>query len=260
MPVNRRIEVTLTPQKLFDQILHTPMHWPGKTVLLERDSLLDYLQRSVSGRMSIAEFYHENSKLFPHMIPELTASQVNVEAFRLKYLEGRSIVARSSGASVLELDPRWRELLDKTANALELDTFYAIELRILVEGALGVYDPGLDTTHIVKRLSPTEIVSVQEALRVMATPDETPLPGPLLFVLGCFGRNDILFGARGYRRTLQDAGRMTQAVLLQAKRMRIPVRARYDFTERDVDYVMEADGIEQGTLVAIELGETPDAG
>jgi hypothetical protein len=256
--VKRRIEVTLTSQKLFDQLLHPPLHWPGKTVLLERNSLLDYQQRSVSGRMSIAEFYHENSKLFPQMIPELTVSHVDMEAFRRRYLEGRSIVARSSGASMLELDPRWRELLDKTAIAVELDTFYAIELRILVGGALGVYDPGLDASYIVKRLSPAETASIQEALRLLATPGETPLSGPLLFVLGCFGRNDILFGPRGYRRTLLDAGRMTQAVLLQAMRMRIPVRARYDFTERDVDYAMEADGIEQGTLVAIELGEAPD--
>ncbi len=254
--MKRRTQTAITPQKLFEQMTYTKLHWPGKTVSLERNSLSDHQQRTTSGRMSIAEFYHDNSKLFPQMLGELTASQVAVEEFRRQYVDRRSAAARSSGCTNLETDSRWRELLQKAVATVGLDIFYAIELRMSIGESQGVYDPGSNLLQLVKWFSSTETAAVRQALRLLGSPDEEPFAGSVLFILGSFARDEILFGPRAYRHTLFAAGRVTQAVLSCAKQMQIPARARYDFADREVDAAMEADGIELGTLVAIELGET----
>ena len=75
----------------------------------------------------------------------------------------------------------------------------------------------------------------------------------MLLVLGSFARNDILFGPRGYRRTLVEAGRMAEEVVANADRSGISRRVIYEFIDRELDSVMEADGVEQGTLIVIEL-------
>src|SRR2546422_7532087 len=77
-----------------------------------------------------------------------------------------------------------------------------------------------------------------------------------ILILGSFARNDVLLGPRGYRRTLLETGRLVQEIVHQAKRLGLTVRPLYEFTDRDVDTVMEADGIEQSTLMAFEFGGT----
>ncbi len=51
---------------------------------------------------------------------------------------------------------------------------------------------------------------------------------------------------------------MTQEVLRQARRLDLAARPLYEFIDRDLDAVLEVDGIEEGTLIAIELGGSAD--
>ena len=83
--MKRRTQLTITPQRLFNEALNTPLQWPWKTVRLERNSLQDYRQRPSTAHFSVAELYHENSKLFPQMLPELAVACVEGDEFRHEF-------------------------------------------------------------------------------------------------------------------------------------------------------------------------------
>ena len=100
-------------------------------------------------------------------------------------------------------------------------------------------------------------MNLRSALRLTISADALP-EGPMLFLIGCFARNDVLFGARGYRRTVLEAGQVTAGLLAEAERLGLDTVPIFEFTDRDLDAVMEADGIEEGALVAIAIGEAED--
>src|SRR5262249_11377990 len=155
---------------------------------------------------------HENSKLFPQMLEELTLVRLNAEEFRREFLRRRRPAVQSGGALTLALEPCWRELLTAIAQSIDLQLFYAVELRVVADEMLAVYEPPSEVLEVIKRLSFGERSLLREALRLMTAPDEAPHNGPLLFILGCFSRNEVLLGRRGYRRTLLEAGRVTQEI------------------------------------------------
>jgi hypothetical protein len=235
-------------------ILVAPLHWPGKTVRLERNSALDYRQRLTSPHVSVAELYHENSKLFPQILPELTVTLVQVAQLRQEFIRRRAAIVRARGTSELDFSPCWRELLTEVGRSTNRELFYAVELRVVANDRLASYEPVSDILHVVKQLPATDQDKLRLALRLMADSDAPVFRGPLLFIIGFFARNDVLLGPRGYRRTLLEAGHVAQEVVHQAERLGLVARPMYEFTDCDVDAVMEADGIEQGTIIAFELG------
>ncbi len=251
--MKRRTDLPITPRKLIAQLLHAPLDAPWKTVRQERNSLLDYRQRLTSSNLSVAELYHENSKLFPQMLPELTVVRLPADEFRREVIGRRSAVVRANGASPLCLDPGWRDLISGVREVTALELFYAIELRILDGQLLALHEPASDTLQVIKQLSASDQGQLRRALRLTSTPEEPPHSGPLLFILGRFACNDVLFGPRGYRRTLLEAGQVAQELLHQARQRRLTVRPLYEFIDRDVDAVLEADGIEEGTVAVFEL-------
>jgi hypothetical protein len=256
--MKRRTETPISAQKLFDDVLYSSLHWPWKTVRLERNSLLDYRQRSTSASISIAELYHENTKLFPQILSELTVVRLQADEFRREFVRRRAAAARADGTAGLSLDPSCCSLLSAVAKATGMELFYAIELRIVTDGLLALHEPVLNTLQIAKQLSAGDRDVLRRALRLMATPAEPLHNEFLIFILGCFARNELLFGPRGYRRTLMEAGQMTQEILRHAGHLGLMARPLYEFIDRDVDAILETDGTEKGTLVALELGGVPD--
>jgi hypothetical protein len=249
----RRSQERLTPKKLIDEVVFSELDWPGKTVRLERDTLQDYCQRPASAQPSIAELYHENSKLFPQMAGELAAARVDIDGVRREFVRRRaSALAHSPQA---ELSATRRELLTGIARAVPHELFYAIELRIAEESVLASHEPLLDRLHLVKRLSGDDTARLAGALRLLEG-SKVP-PPPVLFVIGNFARNDLLFGTRGYRRTLIEAGRVMEASLGIASRLGLAAQPCLEFADRTLDFILEADGVEEGILLAIELGD-PD--
>jgi hypothetical protein len=57
---------------------------------------------------------------------------------------------------------------------------------------------------------------------------------------------------------LLEAGQVTAGLLAEARRLGLAAVPIFEFTDRDADAVMEADGIEEGTLVALAIGEADD--
>jgi hypothetical protein len=71
------VERSRTPKDLYEELLLSPIEWPLKTTRIQKHSVSDYRQRSLSPNVSVAELYHVNSKYFPSMASEVGA------AFRL---------------------------------------------------------------------------------------------------------------------------------------------------------------------------------
>lgn len=247
----RRTQEWLSANKLMDEVMFSALDWPGKTVRLERDTLQDYCQRPSSAGVSVAEVYHENSKLFPQMREQLTATRVDVDEVRSEFLRRRSVALADIGEA--KLDPAERALFTAFLRAVPPKLFYAIELRVAVGGMLAAHEPISDRLLLVKQLSDRDIYTMRTALRLVAASGEPAHSGGVLFVIGNFARNDVLFGARGYRRTLMEAGRVIEGILRTAAHDAGDTRVRLEFDDRTLDLVLEADGVEEGILAAVEL-------
>jgi hypothetical protein len=253
MMVKRRTNSKLVPQQFFDEVLLSPLLWPGKTIRLERDSLVDFRQRPMSPHVSISELFHENSKLFPHMLSELAAKFLQVEVIRRDFVERRAVVVGAAGTVEFELGKRYRDLLTGVTRSIPSELFYAIDLRVVSGKLLAAYEPVLNTFQVVKELSSGDLEALKHAPYLLSPTDTAALGGPMLLLLGSFARNEILFGPRGYRRTLLEAGRVAEAVITNADSQRIKARTLYEFADRELDVVMDADGLEQGTVMIVEL-------
>lgn len=258
--MRRRSHTALTVQQLIEQAREAPLGWPWKSTRLERSSVAEYRQRPASPSPSIAELYHENSKLFPQLLPELAIAQVDPSQFRRAVVERQSAVARASGAAEIQLDARLRGVFSAVARAAGPELFYAIELRLVADRLLAIHDPLADVLQVVKRLSPPELGRLWRSLQLLEPARAGPAPGILAFIHGRFARNEILLGRRGYRRTLIEAGQVAHELAAQATRAGLVAVPIYEFIDRDLDAVLEADGTEEGTLIAFELGETTDVG
>ena len=147
-----------------DQVVFSALDWPGKTVRLERNSQEDYCQRPSSSRLSIAELYHENSKLFPAMVAELAAATLDTDDVRLEFLRRRAEALSQN--QQMEVSPPLRELLTQIAHVVQPELFYAIELRIAENGTLASHEPLADRLFLVKRLSPGDRTRLTEAIRL----------------------------------------------------------------------------------------------
>jgi hypothetical protein len=244
----------MTPQRFFEEVLLAPLFWPGKTIRLERNSIVDFRQRPMAPHVSVAELYHENSKLFPEMLPELNVNFEEASAIRREFVQRRAIVMKSTAPLNLELDQRYRDMVARAAQSLSTELFYAIDLRVVSGGLLAVYEPVFNNFQVVKRLSPDALGTLGHAIHLMNSADTATLNWPLMLLVGSFARNDVLLGLRGYRRTLLEAGHIAQALTAAAQELSISTRLYYDFADRELDTIMEADGVEQGTVTILEIG------
>jgi hypothetical protein len=248
----RRNRIQYTADQLLNAVLFGALTWPGRTVRLERDSLLDYRNRPTSTQVPVAELYHENSKLSPELLPALALSAVDLGELRREFLRRRGALSRPAKGDQLGGMERWSELLGPVAERT-LERFYAIDLRVADGGAVAAYEPASNAFRLVKNLDDRERERLDRAVSLVDTGEGVPHPMPLLLVLACFPRNEIVFGQRGYRRTLLEAGQLTQDVVSSAAERGRTAHIHYEFADRDVDRIMEVDGVEYSTVIAITI-------
>jgi hypothetical protein len=249
--LTRRTQEPITPRKLIEEVVYSPLDWPGKTVRLEPSTLESYCQRSTAARISVAELYHENSKLFPAMVADLTAVRVDHTQVRHEFLWHRSELRAED--KTVQLNSGIAELVNKIVPAIQPELFYAIELRFFQSGMLASYEPLSRQLHLTKRLTVADTERLNDAIELMGPADQSG--GDLIFVIGNFARNDLLFGVRGYRRTLIEAGRVTEKIRELAVELKLAPRVRLEFADRVADEILECDGVEEGILAVVELGE-----
>jgi hypothetical protein len=244
---------TTTPQEFFESVVYATLPWPWKTTWLERDSVRDLTGRPASARIAVAELYHENSKLFAQTVGELASTRVDVADVRGLFVRRRA--AALEAATEQPVPPAVRDLLTSIAQSVERDLFYAIELRLALPGVLLLHEPVGDQLITCKAFTEEDVRSLEAALAPSRTEARWEA---LVFVLGSFARNELLFGARGYRHTLIEAGRVIQELVGRATGRGLRVTVLSDFFDRDVDALLEADGVEEGILAVLELGGSED--
>jgi hypothetical protein len=230
MPLKQRRGRPAEAQAVFEAAAYSRLPWPGKTTRLERDSLRDLVERSASPHVSVAELYHENSKLFPAKCAELLASGIDVSAFRHDFVRRRTRTRQNT--SEYEYEHPIRALLTSVAGDVDAELFYALELRLVADGSVLLHEPGRDVLIEVKRVQ---------------------AEGPTLYIVASFARNELLFGARGYRHTLLDAGRLAEQLVSLARHHGLETSLSFDFEDWQVNGLLEADGVEEGAIVAVEL-------
>ena len=231
--------------------LSAPVLWPGRTIRLQRDSLLDYHGRVASTQVSVAELYHENSKLSAEHRLELATTAVDVRQFRQEFLRRRAAVARAANAEGFDGADFWHGLLGEAFASIP-EFCYALEVRLVAAHSMYVYEPAAATFDLVKRFTDEEKERLVTAVALLE-PASTDPAASFVLLLGCFPRNEVLFGVRGYRRTLIEAGRATNEIVRQADVSGRRAVVRYEFGDREVDLLMEADGVEQSVVVVVQL-------
>jgi hypothetical protein len=241
-----------TPGELFEDMGYSPLDWPGKTTRLRRDSVQDVRQRSASTNVALGELYHENSKLYPGRCDELAASRLDLDAVRLAFLRRRAEGKRPTSSPDVERFAAIRPLLSVTTRSGRAPLFYALELRVADDALVARHEPLMDTLVVLKDTAVKEYAALRRGLQLLG-PISTS-PSALLFIIASFVRNEVLYGARGYRRTLIEAGQLAEIITIEADRLQIPVRPVLEFHDRSVDEFMEVDGIEQGTALILEVG------
>jgi len=257
--MERRSTTWRSPQELIEAVQYEPMSWPWKTVRMERDSLTDYSQRPGSANVSVAELYHENSKLAPFHRHELAAARTDPDALRRDVSQRRFLAAEADADMPrLPLAPALSRLLAATAAAAGPELFYAIELRVIVPDGLGLFDPGQGITWLIAPVSSGDFDTIARALRVIE-PDRWLFGSrSYLALIGRFARNDLLYGARGYRRTLMDGGRLLQEIIRQGALIGLAVSPHLEFADHPLDDLLQVDGTEAGTIAVLELGGMTD--
>jgi hypothetical protein len=222
--------------------------WPSKTLYFEKSSTVEVRERSTSHRISIAELYHENSKLFPEIAGQLAAASLDVAQFR----RSASVTTRKTSGALTLPHSDLTQLLSYVTARIDPELYYAVELRLLVDDALFAYDPGCHICSGIKSIAPVDRERLRCAVNAII-PLSEGLDANWIFIVGRFARNALLFGDRGYRRTLLEAGVVLEEVLQGARQCGLTALAAYEFSDRDVDAILEADGVEEGTLVAVRL-------
>jgi hypothetical protein len=253
----RRSEKRIGLESFIAELVRPSVDWSEKRLRLERQSLHDYQQRSISANISIAELYHENSKLFPEMVPRLTGVHMESTDFRLAIVRRRAMPSQSGDDKDFILHQAWRDLITAVVRTTDLELFFAVELRVIANDDLAVYEPVSDEFRAIKRLSSSDQSHLRRALAISGT-RKALQHDAILFVVGRFAWNDVLFGPRGYRRTLLEAGQVIGAIVRESSRRHLSTHLNYEFTDRDVDGVIEADGTEEGAILAIECGAISD--
>jgi len=252
LPARRRTQRPLSGTAFLEEVRNLSIDWHGKTVRLERNSLLDYWQQSAS-TATISELYHENSKLFESLTGELLASRTNVRQLT-EVVAARRASALSNGSYLL-FDPpqQLRQLLEAGLSGLPSSALFAFDVRIAAGTTLAIYEPMRKVAYVLKTIAPPEFVAVHRALAIIG---QKPSPSPggiLLFLVASFARNQTLYGSRGYRRTLMEGGRLIEHMLSRATEFGLASDLWFEFADRHIDDFVEADGIEEATIAVLEI-------
>lgn len=249
----RSAATRITTRAALERLTFGSLDWPGKTTRLDPDSVDAYLQRASTAGSSLAELYHVNTGLTRAAVPRLLAAQTDPVVLC------RAVVRRTAATSWEASEdanpvPAWLEqLTGALVEALVLEDFFAVEVRLLLEGGLHMLEPVARRWQLLGEPAPADLALARAAIRLLPSAGELSEADAVLVLVGRFGRYDALYGTRGYRRTLVEAGRIAQAILTAARQYRVGARAVTEFADVELNAVALADGVEEACLVAIEL-------
>jgi hypothetical protein len=232
------------------------------SIELERTAMSDFLQRLCSPSPHVAELYHENSKLSPWStvtVPEDDRKLHEARewffstAYALREEDVEPGEAHQIRIGLAGLPEGLRSLLRPFAQkGPASDLLYGVDLLVLHGHRL--YRMVVRTEHlwVERRFTDAERAELEGAVLDLSDL-ALSRAGALLFLVGCPWRYMLLYGPRGYRHTLLDAGRLLGHLETAARRSNLPLAVAQNFYDARVDRFLLADGVERSALAILAL-------
>ncbi len=258
------VDLSAVPQDILTLLEESIIPSPH-SINLEHSPSADFLYRSVRRKAHVAELYHENSKLCPYATLQPTnreaLEQIRRWYFRTAYAPDEAIMVRQEEAYVrVRLDELPRLVHPLLTPFMEpgndANLLYGLDLLLLYQDRLLRIIPEADYFWIERTLVPQHRQALTQSLYTRPEIAHLIPDGITLFVLGCPWRYMLLFGPRGYRYTLLDAGQLLERVQQRAQAEEIPLHVTHDFHDAAVDRFVFADGVERSTLSMMVMDAT----
>lgn len=236
--------------------------FPDPSVIeLRRDPYLDYRLRFAQSSPSVAELFHENSKLGRHILPATRIDEEKMQEIRNWYT---STAYRPDVEDFVDIEAVYVQLEQlEDGRLIEMvvrkaaseDLLFSLNLLFLLDGQLFLLPPTGSHAYKVKRFTPSDL---QRLWAAVLPEDGVPTDGtPILMIVGCPWRYMLLTGARGYRHMLVDAGRLIERMYTFATLSLTRLEVFRDFYDREVDSLLDLDGVEKSTLCVVVLSSVP---
>ena len=133
---------------------------------------------------------------------------------------------------------------------------YPLELYVHVRSVTGV-EPGLYHFHatagLLQRLRP---LPAEELAGVFVQPDLIESAAAVILMSAVFHRTTFKYGERGYRFALIEAGHVAQNIDLIAGALHLPAANLGGFFDRELEALIDVDGVEQSIVYAVAVGST----
>jgi hypothetical protein len=241
-----------SPAELLEQLQYSPIEWPWKTTRLRRDPVQDVRQRMSCAHPTAAETYHRNSVLFPARLQELPATWLDADEVRREFLHRQVDLIPPTPPEGTARFPLAVAVLDRAVRADGAQLSYAFDLRLSDATGVVRYEPRTGRREALRGVTEQEARELAAALMPVLPAAEAS--AERLFLIACFPRNEVLYGARSYRRTLIEAGRVVGGIAEESRRQGTAVRVTLDFFDAVVNAFVDADGVEEATLAVLEFG------
>ncbi len=135
---------------------------------------------------------------------------------------------------------------------------YPLELYVHVRAVTGL-EPGLyhfqATAGVVQRMRP---LPAEELAHAFVQPDVIGSAAAVILITAVFQRTTFKYGERGYRFALIEAGHVAQNIDLVAGALHLPAANLGGFFDRELEALLDIDGVEQSLVYAVALGSNPD--
>lgn len=227
------------------------------SVELEGTAFDALLHRLTARQPHVAELYHENSKLTPAGPLQVDRDPRRLRELRDWYFETAYAIREDEVRH--EEAHRFRvphdELSEELAALLRdfrspgpaTDRLYAVDLLVLEDGRLLRVVPLRDVLWIERSMEPEDVAALRGALQ---GPEAAALADAerYLFLVACPWRYMLLYGPRGYRSALLDAGRLLCHLDGAARKSGAVLTVAESFYDHQVDRILHADGVERSTL------------
>jgi hypothetical protein len=243
--IGRRGLHVWTADEIIKTYLDAPVELPSKTIRLRRNSILDQKQRQYSADISPAELYHENSKYFPGIEREVLCYDVDIAAVCGEIARKRMLAISRANCRPLELPAAWQNLLNLVGNVAGIECYFSSEVRIIYDGNVGVFNP-LDQSVGIYRGG--DSIEFEQLLPGAGVTHGVFGLNPMALIVGNFARSEVLFGRRGYRQALLQAGQLSEQFLRTAHNSGVQLKRYFEFMDREADRIVGCDGIEESVL------------
>jgi len=135
---------------------------------------------------------------------------------------------------------------------------YPLELYVHARAVTGL-EPGLyhfqATAALLQRL---RSLAGEELAAAFVQPNVIEAAAAVILITAVFQRTTFKYGERGYRFALIEAGHVAQNIDLVASALGLPAANLGGFFDRELEMLLDVDGVEQSLVYAVAIGSDPN--